>query len=70
MTIVIIWPASHALAADTAPLPNTTIASKAYVDMVGDTKLSADATAVQDMAGEYTVTGTLKVPTQPLPTAD
>ncbi len=45
------------------------IASVQYVDNKLDTKLEISANAEQTMAGDYVVTGTLKVPTQPLPVA-
>jgi hypothetical protein len=52
------------------PVANAAIVSKAYVDgaMVSAVKTSGETT--QTMAGDYTVTGALKVPTQPLPSAN
>lgn len=43
------------------------IASAGYVDAKLDTKVDTSVNIQQTMAGDYTVTGTLKVPTQPLP---
>lgn len=48
---------------------NANVASVQYVNSVIDTKVDASANAQQTMAGDYTITGTLKVPTQPLPSA-
>ncbi len=45
------------------------IASKAYVKGVTETRVDTAATANQTMAGTYTVSGMLVVPTPPLPTA-
>lgn len=42
------------------------IASAGYVNAKLDTKVDTSANIQQTMAGDYTVTGTLKVPTQPL----
>ena len=52
------------------PVANAAIVSKAYVDgaMVSAVKTSGETT--QTMAGDYTVTGALTVPTQPLPSAN
>ncbi len=50
------------------------VASKKYVDerinSQTNTKVDTSATAKQVMAGEYTVTGTLIIPTPPLPSAN
>lgn len=43
------------------------IASVSYVSSVTETKVDVSSTANQDMAGAYTVSGSLIVPTQPLP---
>ena len=48
---------------------NANVASVQYVNSVIDTKVDASANTQQTMAGDYTITGTLKVPTQPLPSA-
>ena len=45
------------------------IATVDYVDASASTKVETVAGAQQTMAGEYVITGTLKVPTQPLPSA-
>ena len=46
------------------------IASIDYVDNAGATKVDTASTANQTMAGSYTVSGTLVVPTPPLPSAE
>ncbi|MBR5625459.1 MAG: hypothetical protein IKW67_01610 [Alphaproteobacteria bacterium] len=46
------------------------IASVQYVDDVTKNKLDTSANATQEMAGTYTVSGTLVVPTPPLPSAE
>ena len=46
------------------------IASTDHVANVTASKVDTAATANQTMAGTYTVSGTLIVPTQPLPTAN
>lgn len=43
------------------------LATADYVNAKLDTKVDTSANIQQTMAGDYTVTGTLKVPTQPLP---
>lgn len=45
------------------------IASVSYVSYATETKVDMSANANQTMAGTYTVSGTLIVPTQPIPTA-
>lgn len=40
-----------------------------YVNQQSETKVDTSASANQTMAGTYTVSGTLVVPTPPLPTA-
>ncbi len=45
------------------------IASTKYVNNAIDTKVDTSASANQTMAGTYTVSGVLIVPTPPLPTA-
>ena len=47
-----------------------TLISGEYVDEKIATKVDTSETAKQTMAGEYTVSGTLIVPTPPLPSAD
>ena len=49
---------------------NANIASVSYVQSATSTKVDTSANTQQTMAGEYVITGTLKVPTQPLPTAE
>ena len=46
------------------------IASVQYVDNATKSKLDTSATSTQEMAGTYTVSGTLVVPTPPLPSAE
>ncbi len=46
------------------------IASTTYVSQSNATKVDTSANAKQTMAGNYTVSGTLVVPTPPLPTAE
>ena len=46
------------------------LASVSYVHNTVDTRVDTSAQAKQTMAGEYTVSGTLYVPTPPLPPAD
>ena len=43
------------------------IASSQYVDTAVSTRVDTSANASQTMAGSYTVSGELIVPTQPLP---
>ena len=43
------------------------IASSQYVDTAGSTRVDTSANASQTMAGSYTVSCELIVPTQPLP---
>ena len=43
------------------------IASKEYVEQKTESKVDTTETANQTMAGTYTVSGTLIVPTPPLP---
>lgn len=43
------------------------IASTAYVQAELTTKVDASKGTTQTMAGDYVITGTIKVPTQPLP---
>ena len=53
--------------------PNLTlgsVASTQYVTEVTSSKLDTSSTANQTMAGTYTVSGTLIVPTPPLPSAE
>ncbi len=38
-----------------------------YVSQQGKTKVDTSASSVQTMAGSYTVSGSFKVPTPPLP---
>ena len=52
-----------------ASVCNADLASTSYVQKELDTKLDTNSGAQQQMAGDYTVTGSLKVPTQPLPAA-
>lgn len=51
-------------------MANTELASRDYVDRITSDKVDTAATATQTMAGSYTVSGTLVVPTPPLPTAE
>ena len=53
-----------------SPLCHADIASVSYVQSTTNTKVDTSENTQQTLAGEYTVTGTLKVPTQPLPTAE
>ena len=46
------------------------VASVQYVSEVVENKVDVSASANQTMAGSYTVSGSLVVPTPPLPTAD
>ena len=46
------------------------VASAQYVQESVATKVDTSANANQTMAGTYTVSGTLMVPTPPLPSAD
>ncbi len=46
------------------------IASTGYVANANATKVDTSASAQQTMAGSYTVSGTLVVPTPPLPSAE
>ena len=52
-----------------ASLCNANVASTAYVQKELETKLDLNNGVQQQMAGDYVVTGSLKVPTQPLPAA-
>ena len=45
------------------------VVSKKYVDNIADTKLDISQATTQTMEGTYTLTGSLEVPTQPLPEA-
>ncbi|MBQ8294449.1 MAG: hypothetical protein IJX89_03625 [Alphaproteobacteria bacterium] len=49
---------------------SVSIAGTSYVDTAVSSKVDTAATASQEMAGSYTVSGTLVVPTPPLPTAE
>lgn len=49
-----------------ASVCNADLASTSYVQKGLDTKLDISSGAQQQMAGDYVVTGILKVPTQPL----
>ncbi len=51
-------------------LPCATLADIASTTYVDNTKVDISATANQTMAGTYTVSGTLVVPTPPLPSAE
>lgn len=53
-----------------ASLAATAVASTQYVQNSVATKVDTSANANQTMAGTYTVSGTLMVPTPPLPSAD
>lgn len=46
------------------------IASTTYVNTATTSKVDVSSTATQTMAGTYTVSGTLDVPTPALPTAE
>lgn len=46
------------------------IASTTYVDTATVTKVDVSSNANQTMAGNYTVSGTMVVPTPPLPSAE
>ena len=46
------------------------VASAEYVETKVETKVDTAQTANQTMAGTYTVSGTLIVPTPPLPSAE
>lgn len=46
------------------------LASVSYAESLVETRVDTSAEAKQTMAGEYTVSGTLNVPTPPLPPAD
>lgn len=48
----------------------TDIASTSYVSNSTATKVDTSANVNQTMAGSYTVSGTLVVPTPPLPSAE
>lgn len=49
---------------------NAELVSRGYVDATVETRVDTSKDAKQVMAGEYTVSGTLHVPTPPLPPAD
>ena len=46
------------------------VASAKYVEIKTESKVDTSSTAQQTMAGTYTVSGTLIVPTPPLPSAE
>ena len=52
-----------------ASVCNADLASTSYVQKGLDTKLDINSGAQQQLAGDYVVTGSLKVPTQLLPEA-
>ncbi len=49
---------------------NADLASTTYVKTQTATKVDTSPDANQTMAGNYTISGTLTVPTPPLPTAE
>lgn len=52
-----------------ASVCNADLASTSYVQKGLDTKLDINSGTQQQLAGDYVVTGSLKVPTQLLPEA-
>lgn len=52
-----------------ATYANVAVASAEYVQKSVENRVDTSATANQTMAGSYTVSGSLKVPTPPLPPA-